>query len=74
MAHWNGKKIIYHSPQKSSGYPSWLIIDCGCCHGIEWGGDYPRECKRCRGTEWIWKHKKSGALAQYPGGPFIGKE
>lgn len=55
-------------------WPGWIIINCGCCSGIQWGGEYPRECTHCDGTGSTWKHKKSGVLACYPGGPFLGRE
>lgn len=55
-------------------HPGWEHINCGCCAGIKWGGDRPRECTDCDGMGFLWKHIKSGALAQYPGGPFLGSE
>lgn len=73
MAYWNGNEIKYFKPQKCEDYTTWEIIDCGCCSGIEWGGEYPRECSCCKGNGFIYHHLKSGALALYPGGPFIGK-
>jgi len=33
----------------------------------------PAECRKCGGTGQIWRSQK-GALAQWPGGPFIGRE
>ena len=76
MAYWNSEtqKIEYFSPKQSELYPGWEEIDCGCCAGIQWGGDYPRECMDCEGTGRIFRHIKSGALALYPGGPFMGKD
>ena len=71
MAYWNGKKIVYAEPQPSEEYPNWEIIDCGCCAGIEWGGESPRECRGCNGQGYYFRHIKSGVLAQYPGGPFL---
>lgn len=52
-------------------YTSWEQIDCGCCAGIEWGGDYPRECDRCGGSGVIYRHIKSGVLKDWPGGKFV---
>ncbi len=74
MAHWDSLrgKIIKWSTKDSSIWPCWEELDCGCCAGLEWGGNYPRECKRCNGGI-IFRHKKSGALALYPGGPFVGR-
>ena len=72
MAYWNGNKIVHAPPQKSNRYPGWQRIDCGCCAGVQWGGDYPRECSYCGGSGFIYHHLKSGALALYPGGPFCG--
>lgn len=71
MSHWNSKtqKVIRWSPKKIPGYPGWRLVDCGCCAGLEWGGDYPHECKRCM-NGWISEHKESGVTALYPGGPF----
>jgi hypothetical protein len=74
MAYWDGKKIVYWEPRTVEGIDGWEEIDCGCCKGIEWGGEYPRECRRCGGGGVIWRHKKSGVLAEYPGGKFLGRE
>lgn len=54
-------------------YPGWEMIDCGCCDGVEWGGEHPKEYRQCRGGGVLFCHTKSGALAQYPGGPFTGR-
>lgn len=54
-------------------YPGWEEVSCGCCMGIQWGGDFPRECMSCGGSGQLFRHKKSGAIADYPGGPFRGK-
>ena len=71
MAYWNGENIIYYTPEKSARWPKWDEVDCGCCNGIEWGSEPPpKECKRCGGKGFIFKHRKSGITAQYPGGPF----
>lgn len=70
MAFWDGKRIVYFDPEPSEIWPDWDMIDCGCCSGIEWGGEVPRECKRCGGDGHIFRHRKSGVTAQHPGGPF----
>ena len=45
--------------------------ECGCCAGIQWGGDYPRECLNCGGSGFIFitEHDR---IIDYPGGPFRG--
>lgn len=51
-------------------YPDWMKVTCGCCAGIEWGGEEPRECRDCVGGV-VFVHR-SGVVAQWPGGPFNG--
>jgi DnaJ-class molecular chaperone len=60
----------------------WTNRTCDSCSGHGQvsaysfgGGDFegPDECKDCNGTGMIWR-SPNGALAQYPGGPFVGKE
>jgi len=70
MSHWDGKQIVRWPTKPDENYPSWDVIDCGCCAGIEWGGEYPRECKRCGGSGVIYQHRKSKVVAEYPGGRF----
>lgn len=41
------------------------------CGGMDFNG--PDECQSCGGSGAIWRSKK-GVLAQYPGGPFLGRE
>lgn len=74
MAFWDGKQINYFPSEPIKEYPDWLWIDCGCCVGIKWGGEYPIICDKCEGNGVIAKHKPSGILSLYPGGPFKGKE
>ena len=74
MAYWDGKQIICTPTTLYEDYPGWECVDCGCCAGLEWGGECPRECHRCGGAGEYARHIKSGALAEYPGGPFIGRE
>lgn len=60
----------------------WKQMRCDLCGGhgqkssysID-GGDFmgADECRDCNGSGLIWRSPK-GALAQYPGGPFIGRE
>jgi hypothetical protein len=51
----------------------WLQIECGCCAGLQWGGEYPRECLDCDGTGLLWVSPKD-RLKQWPQGPFLGSE
>ena len=76
MAFWDSKaqKIKYRKPIPFPGYPKWLEIDCGCCNGLQWGGYEPRECNICEGAGRYAKHVLSGVLAEYPGGPFLGRD
>jgi len=54
-------------------WPGWISFDCGCRSGeVEGRNGYWYECPRCKGCGRIWKHEKSGVLAEYPGGPFLG--
>jgi hypothetical protein len=75
MAHWDSKnqKIVKWPTEPHPEYKGWEIIDCGCCAGIEWGGEYPVECRACQGQGFLCHHIKSGAIALWPGGPFAGK-
>lgn len=50
----------------------WSRYSCHCCGGIQWGGEYPRECPSCDGKGFFWLHRQSRRLAQWPGGPFLG--
>lgn len=60
----------------------WKKLKCDNCDGhgqrstytID-GGDFQGadECKTCGGSGTIWRSPQ-GSLAQYPGGPFVGKE
>ena len=75
MAYWDSEKqkIIISPPEPCVEYPNWEIVDCGCCAGIEWGGWSPSTCSICKGNGILYHHIKSGVLALYPGGPFIGR-
>lgn len=65
-------RIVYWPSEPYSGFSGWRRVDCGCCAGIKWGGEYPQECN-CNGG-WIALHVKSGRFAAYPGGPFVGRQ
>ncbi len=73
MAQWDSKarKIIYFKPTPIKDYPGWEQVDCGCCGGIQWGGETPEECDSCAGTGAYCRHIKSGVIKLWPGGPFI---
>lgn len=47
------------------------MFNCGCCAGIEWGGEYPSECRDCGGSGFLFitEHDR---IIDYPGGPFRG--
>lgn len=49
----------------------WRTISCGCCAGLEWGGEEPRECRDCMGNGILFI-RPNGAIASYPGGPWVG--
>ena len=72
MSYWDGKKVVRFPPKDCPEYPKWEVVDCGCCNGIRWGGEYPDECDTCSGGGVIYRLKKTGAFALYPGGPFCG--
>lgn len=73
MAYWDSKnrKMVYFPDESLEGYPGWVRKDCGCCGGIQWGGDEPRECGDCGGYGAVCEHIESGVRALYPGGPFV---
>ncbi len=56
--------------------PAWEYVRCECHHGLvgNMASPYPEECGTCMGSGYIVKHKKTGTLAKYPGGPFVGRE
>ena len=74
MSYWDSEKgVTVHFPLgRMEGSPGWFWLDCGCCGGIEWGGDSPVECRRCMGAGTLGLHLPSKRLALYPGGPFCG--
>ena len=73
MSWWNSTTgvIVEFSTTPWPDYPNWMRVDCGCCAGLEWGGETPRECNRCNGNAVIAKHSETGVEALYPGGPFV---
>lgn len=73
MAFWEPitGKIIEYPPEKQSN--GWTWVDCGCCGGLNWGGEYPTECRTCGGSGFYYIHEKSRVIAQYPGGPLLGR-
>ena len=74
MSSWNSteQKIVDFEPRPFPDHPGWIQVDCGCCGGIMWGGEYPVECRRCKGGGVVALHKKSKRIALYPGGQFLG--
>ena len=76
MSFWDSTqgRVIHFPPEEWPDQPGWWRLDCGCCMGLEWGGEYPRECKTCGGNGWVAWHEKSKVLAWYPGGPFRGRD
>jgi len=75
MAQWDYKegKVRSWPDEPHPDYPGWTVVDCGCCAGIQWGGDSPEECDMCSGSGEIVRHDKSRVLARWPGGPLLGK-
>ena len=73
MSRWIDGDIVEAEPKMFDGYPRWVAINCGCCNGICWGGDEPRECDDCGASGWRYVHADSGVLALYPGGPLAGR-
>ncbi len=75
MAYWDYKqgKVVHFPDVPDSEHEGWIWRDCGCCAGTEWGGDTPRECSHCLGQGDYYVHVKSGRIAVYPGGPFLGR-
>ncbi len=55
-------------------YPGWEHINCICSGGLRYDCLEPTECGDCNGAGVIYRHIKSGVLAEYPGGPFLGRD
>ena len=66
-------QFIERPPEDIEGSPGWKRLDCHCCNGIRWGGDYPRECPDCGGEGTFYVHVATGVKADYPGGPLRGR-
>ena len=71
---WTGTEMTHPSslPEPVEMYPGWVWVNCGCCGGVEWGGEYPRECRECEGSARYAVHLATGTAALWPGGPFNG--
>lgn len=64
---------VIHFPTKPAYKEGWVEVDCGCSAGLQWGGDYPRDCEHCKGQGYYYVHKASLVMAEYPGGPLLGR-
>lgn len=74
MSHWDSKaQKVVRWPEEPASHPGWTVIDCGCCAGLQWGGETPEECRDCGGSGILCRHNSTGTLALYPGGPFAGR-
>ena len=52
----------------------WIEKNCGCASGLQYSVGYePKECDMCGGAGRYFLRLKSGVMAMYPGGPFLGK-
>ena len=49
----------------------WRLAACGCCNGLAWGGEEPRDCRTCYGGGQVWVNR-NGVVVAWPGGPFTG--
>jgi len=76
MSYWDTTtgRVVSHLDEPWPDYPGWVRVDCVCCNGLAWGGEYPRECSYCEGAGQYAKHVASGMLAEYPGGRAMGRE
>ena len=76
MSYWDAtlRRIVSRPDAPYPDYPGWVSVDCGCCNGLEWGGEEPRECRACGGNGSYARHLATGTLALYPGGPLMGHE
>ena len=68
----NRVKILGTNEVKN--YPSWEHVNCDCCGGLQQNKESPIVCPVCKGYSFYVKHIKSGVMACYPGGPFLGRE
>jgi hypothetical protein len=76
MAYWDAKAgtIVAFDDREVEDCPGWVETDCGCCGGLQWGGEQPVECDNCGGSGRRFKHLASGVIAMWPGGPFLGRQ
>lgn len=74
MANWNSTAGVVEAwaPRVHPFHAGWAMVDCGCCAGIQWGGEAPVECSTCGAGGWLHVHLASGRTAWWPGGPFSG--
>ena len=64
MSYWDHYTLsIITLPDHDLGN-GWVQKDCGCCNGIQWGGNEPIDCNICDGKGYYSKHKESGVLAK----------
>lgn len=75
MAYWDvtTKRIVHWPDKPIEGYDGWTWRDCGCSGGLQWGGDFPHECRSCGGSGAFAVHVASGLIAAWPGGPALGR-
>lgn len=56
-------------------HPGWRSESCYMCRGCGYRGiDAVMTCSTCKGNGGWWKHCSTGTLAEWPGGPLIGKD
>jgi len=65
-------RIVVWPSRYDEHHAGWVRFDCGCCGGIAWGGESPVECETCKAGGWLSLHVRSGSVALWPGGPFVG--
>lgn len=73
MSYWDSaaqKVITIPTEPWGDDYPEWERVDCHCCAGLTWHTGY--DCPYCAGGFYA-HHKPSGTLAQWPGGPLLGR-
>ena len=71
-AEWEAEAVAWRARLAALKAKGWREVSCGCCGGLQWGGEEPRECLDCNasGTYWV---TPGGRTALYPGGPFTGR-
>lgn len=74
MASWNGSEVVYFKPKLVPEHPDWVGLDCGCCGGFEWSAVAEAvECRDCNARGIRWVHVPTGTVAEWPGGPLLGR-